>query len=129
MVERVLIRGDPLHAELPEGMKFRMHYEGPLLAANGEPRDGQADRRTSGDPECQKPTLLRVTTGVPKAIGGISAPPRARGPMAGHNGGPLFVRRKPGRLTIAAEAIKDAIFSLLVGGLPPNAKHAVNRES
>lgn len=28
-------------------MKFRMHYEGSLYAANGEPRDGQADRRAS----------------------------------------------------------------------------------
>lgn len=47
MAEQISIRSDPLHAELPDGMKFRMHYEGPLLAANGDPRDGQIDRRAS----------------------------------------------------------------------------------
>lgn len=42
-----VIRSDPLHAELPEGMKFRLHYEGQLLAAKGDPQDGQVDRRAS----------------------------------------------------------------------------------
>lgn len=27
-------------------MRFRLHYEGPLLASQGEPRDGQVDRRS-----------------------------------------------------------------------------------
>lgn len=40
-----VLRSDPLLSELPEGMKFRLHYEGPLLAAKGDPQDGQMDRR------------------------------------------------------------------------------------
>lgn len=45
MSAAALIRGDPLHEELPVGMKFRLHYEGPLLSAKGDALGAQEDRR------------------------------------------------------------------------------------
>lgn len=41
------LRGDPDFLQWESLMRFRLHYEGPLLAAKGDPQGAQVDRRAS----------------------------------------------------------------------------------
>jgi hypothetical protein len=45
MGESFVLRSDPDFLEWENLMRFRLHYEGRLLAAKGDPRDGQFDNR------------------------------------------------------------------------------------
>lgn len=45
MGEHFVLRSDPGFLSWESFMRFRLHYEGPLLSAKGDPRDGQFDNR------------------------------------------------------------------------------------
>jgi hypothetical protein len=45
MREHFVLRSDPDFLEWESFMRFRLHYEGPLMASKGDVQDGQNDRR------------------------------------------------------------------------------------